>query len=336
MVAQVFHFYAGAVDKHYGDTIPVAGGDRRDLPRAARRRRPDHALELPAQHRELEGRAGARNGQHDRLKPAELTPLTTLRLAELALEAGIPEGVAQRRRRQGLGRRAAARRASGRGQDRLHRLDRGGAAGDGGRRRDDQAGHARARRQVGQRRLRRCRPGAGRRLGAVLGLRQRRPGLLRALAHPRRAERLRPLRGAARRGDAGRQGRRPRGRGDRDGAADLGRAPRDRGLVRRGRAALPRRGTGREGVLVPVHARRGRERRPRRARGGVRPRGRGDPVRRRGGGGADRERHALRALGLDLDARRRACDPRRARRSSGRAVRQLEQLRAGARRRSAA
>ncbi len=26
MVADVFHFYAGAVEKHYGDTIPVAGG----------------------------------------------------------------------------------------------------------------------------------------------------------------------------------------------------------------------------------------------------------------------------------------------------------------------
>src|SRR3954468_4740813 len=26
MVAEVFHFYAGAVDKHYGQTIPVAGG----------------------------------------------------------------------------------------------------------------------------------------------------------------------------------------------------------------------------------------------------------------------------------------------------------------------
>ena len=26
MVAQVFHFYAGAVDKHYGETIPVGGG----------------------------------------------------------------------------------------------------------------------------------------------------------------------------------------------------------------------------------------------------------------------------------------------------------------------
>src|SRR6202521_119637 len=26
MVADIFHFYAGAIDKHYGDTIPVAGG----------------------------------------------------------------------------------------------------------------------------------------------------------------------------------------------------------------------------------------------------------------------------------------------------------------------
>ena len=26
MVAQVFHYYAGAVDNHYGQTIPVAGG----------------------------------------------------------------------------------------------------------------------------------------------------------------------------------------------------------------------------------------------------------------------------------------------------------------------
>ncbi|MGH3054916.1 MAG: aldehyde dehydrogenase family protein, partial [Gaiellaceae bacterium] len=26
MVAQVFHYYAGAVDKHFGETIPVAGG----------------------------------------------------------------------------------------------------------------------------------------------------------------------------------------------------------------------------------------------------------------------------------------------------------------------
>ena len=35
-----------------------------DVPRADRRRRPDHALELPAQHRQLEDRAGARRRQH--------------------------------------------------------------------------------------------------------------------------------------------------------------------------------------------------------------------------------------------------------------------------------
>ena len=35
MVAQVFHFYAGAVDKHYGETIPVAGAARRS-PSASR------------------------------------------------------------------------------------------------------------------------------------------------------------------------------------------------------------------------------------------------------------------------------------------------------------
>ena len=60
------------------------------------------------------------------LKPAEQTPLTALRLAELALEAGIPEGVFTRRHRRGLGRRRSARQASARAQDRLHRLDRGG------------------------------------------------------------------------------------------------------------------------------------------------------------------------------------------------------------------
>ena len=48
MVAQVFHFYAGAVDKHYGETIPVAGGVDVHVPRAARRRRADRPVELPA------------------------------------------------------------------------------------------------------------------------------------------------------------------------------------------------------------------------------------------------------------------------------------------------
>ena len=68
------------------------------------------------------------------LKPAALTPLSALRLGELALEAGIPEGVVNVV--VGPGRSsAAAGRAPRRREDRLHRLDRGRPAGDGGRRR---------------------------------------------------------------------------------------------------------------------------------------------------------------------------------------------------------
>ena len=61
------------------------------------------------------------------LKPAEQTPLTALRLGELALEAGIPARRPERdhrRRRDGRGAGGPPRRR----QDRLHRLDRGRAA----------------------------------------------------------------------------------------------------------------------------------------------------------------------------------------------------------------
>ena len=66
MVAQVFHFYAGAVDKHGGETIPVAGGV------AATFREPLGVVGLivpwnfPREHRQLEARAGARMRQHGR------------------------------------------------------------------------------------------------------------------------------------------------------------------------------------------------------------------------------------------------------------------------------
>ena len=45
---------------------PGGGRRRHDVPRAARRRRADHAVELPAQHRLLEARAVARVRQHGR------------------------------------------------------------------------------------------------------------------------------------------------------------------------------------------------------------------------------------------------------------------------------
>ena len=93
MVAQVFHFYAGAVDKHYGETIPAAGGE------ALTFREPLGVVGLivpwnfPLNIASWKLGPALACGNTVVLKPAELTPLSALRLAELALEAGIPEGV---------------------------------------------------------------------------------------------------------------------------------------------------------------------------------------------------------------------------------------------------
>ena len=93
MVAQVFHFYAGAVDKHYGETIPVAGGE------AFTFREPLGVVGLivpwnfPVNIASWKLGPALATGNTVVLKPAELTPLSALRLAELALDAGIPDGV---------------------------------------------------------------------------------------------------------------------------------------------------------------------------------------------------------------------------------------------------
>jgi betaine-aldehyde dehydrogenase len=93
MVADVFHFYAGAIDKHHGQTIPVAGG--MDLTF----HEPLGVVGLivpwnfPANIASWKLGPSLACGNTVVLKPAELTPLTALRLGELALEAGIPAGV---------------------------------------------------------------------------------------------------------------------------------------------------------------------------------------------------------------------------------------------------
>ena len=93
MVAQVFHFYAGAVDKHHGETIPVAGGVDMTF------REPLGVVGLivpwnfPLNIASWKLGPALACGNTVVLKPAELTPLSVLRLAELALEAGFPEGV---------------------------------------------------------------------------------------------------------------------------------------------------------------------------------------------------------------------------------------------------
>src|SRR5436305_1870501 len=93
MVAQVFHFYAGAVDKHHGETIPVGGGVDMTF------REPLGVVGLitpwnfPLNIASWKLGPALAGGNTVGLKPAELTPLSSLRLGELALEAGIPECV---------------------------------------------------------------------------------------------------------------------------------------------------------------------------------------------------------------------------------------------------
>jgi acyl-CoA reductase-like NAD-dependent aldehyde dehydrogenase len=93
MVADVFHFYAGAVEKHYGETIPVAGGVDLTF------REPLGVVGLivpwnfPLMLASWKLGPALACGNTVVLKPAELTPLTALRLAELVLEAGVPAGV---------------------------------------------------------------------------------------------------------------------------------------------------------------------------------------------------------------------------------------------------
>jgi acyl-CoA reductase-like NAD-dependent aldehyde dehydrogenase len=93
MVANVFHFYAGAVDKHHGETIPVDGGVDVTF------REPLGVCGLivpwnfPLNIASWKLGPALACGNTVVLKPAELTPLSALRLGELALEAGIPEGV---------------------------------------------------------------------------------------------------------------------------------------------------------------------------------------------------------------------------------------------------
>ena len=124
------------------------------------------------------------------LKPAEEAPLTSLRLGELCLEAGVPPGVVNIVPGYGETAGAALGRASGCRQGRLHRLAPDRPEDRPGLGRQSQARVARARRQVARHRVRRRRSrgrGAGRRHG---GVRQFGPDLQRGHAALRRAQGL--------------------------------------------------------------------------------------------------------------------------------------------------
>ena len=93
MVVDTFRYYAGAPERLLGDTIPVAGGQAFTV------REPLGVVGLivpwnfPLTIASWKLAPALAAGNTVVLKPAELTPLTALRFAEIALEAGMPEGV---------------------------------------------------------------------------------------------------------------------------------------------------------------------------------------------------------------------------------------------------
>jgi betaine-aldehyde dehydrogenase len=95
MVADVLHFYAGAVDKHRGATIPVAGGVDLTFHEPLGVVAAIVPWNFPLAIASWKVAPALACGNTVVLKPAELTPLTAIRFAELALEAGLPDGVLQ-------------------------------------------------------------------------------------------------------------------------------------------------------------------------------------------------------------------------------------------------
>ncbi|MDE3065397.1 MAG: aldehyde dehydrogenase, partial [Acidobacteriota bacterium] len=94
-VRDVLNYYAGAVERHSGKQIPVAGGVDITFyePLGVVGIIVPWNFPMPIAGWGLGPALAA--GNTVVLKPASLTPLTALGLGELALEAGIPEGVFQ-------------------------------------------------------------------------------------------------------------------------------------------------------------------------------------------------------------------------------------------------
>ena len=161
MVADVLHFYAGAVDKHRGATIPVAGGVDLTLHEPLGVVLAIVPWNFPLAITSWKVGPALACGNTVVVKPAQLTPLTALRFAELALDAGIPEGVLQVVVGPGSIGGVVPRRAPRCGQGRFHRLHRGRSRRHGAGSRHHQARHPRTGWQVGQCRFRRRRSRTG-------------------------------------------------------------------------------------------------------------------------------------------------------------------------------
>jgi acyl-CoA reductase-like NAD-dependent aldehyde dehydrogenase len=91
--ADVIHYFAGAVDKHTGSTIPVAGGVDMTFHEPLGVVGLITPWNFPVLMASWKIGPALASGNTAVLKPAEITPLTAVRLGELALEAGLPPGV---------------------------------------------------------------------------------------------------------------------------------------------------------------------------------------------------------------------------------------------------
>ena len=91
--ADVLHYYAGAVDKHTGSTIPVAGGVTMTFHEPLGVVGVITPWNFPILTAAWKIGPALACGNTVVIKPSELTPLSTIRLGQLALEAGLAEGV---------------------------------------------------------------------------------------------------------------------------------------------------------------------------------------------------------------------------------------------------
>jgi acyl-CoA reductase-like NAD-dependent aldehyde dehydrogenase len=92
-VSDVLHYFAGAVEKHTGSSIPVAGGIDVTFHEPLGVVGLITPWNFPMLMASWKIGPALAAGNTAVLKPAEITPLTSMRIGELALEAGIPEGV---------------------------------------------------------------------------------------------------------------------------------------------------------------------------------------------------------------------------------------------------
>jgi betaine-aldehyde dehydrogenase len=94
--ARTFEYYAGAVTKYYGQTIPVArGGFDFTIPQPLGVIAAIVPWNFPFPITCWKAAPALATGNCVVVKPASLSPFTALRLGELAAEAGLPAGVLQ-------------------------------------------------------------------------------------------------------------------------------------------------------------------------------------------------------------------------------------------------